>query len=198
MVFADGKEPILEKTRKFQEHLKQSKMFGRLMQAALQGDGEQCKHYLSMEIDLSKKDIWGCNALHAAAKGGSQAVVSELLASGLKVDEPDSWDETALHVAARNGHAGICETLLEFGGTLNARNAQNMTPLLVAGHAGHEAVCRLLVGRGAHADGVPHHDLPSLLKSFLSPQLLANDDSKCDSEIGFVPLDDYAMFMAEE
>jgi len=169
-----------------------------LMQAALQVDGEQCKYYLSMSIDLSKKDIWGCNALHAAAKGGSQAVVSELLASGLKVDEPDSWDETALHVAARNGHAQICEKLLEFGGTLNARNAQNMTPLLVAGHAGHEAVCRLLVGQGAHAEGVPHHDLPSLLQSLLSPHTFAYDDYKCDSEIEFVPLDDDAMLMADE
>jgi len=118
------------------------------LQAALQGNVEQCKYYLNMDIDLSKKDIWGCNALHAAAKGGSQAVVRKLLASGLKVDEPDSWDETALHIAARNGHAEVCETLLAFGATLNTRNAQHMTPLLIAGHAGHEAVCRLLVGLG--------------------------------------------------
>jgi len=169
-----------------------------LMQAALQGNVEQCKYYLNMDIDLSKKDIWGCNALHAAAKGGSQAVVRKLLASGLKVDEPDSWDETALHIAARNGHAEVCETLLAFGATLNTRNAQHMTPLLIAGHAGHEAVCRLLVGLGAHTAGVPHHDVPSLLQSFLSAHKFAGADYKCDLDTEFSPLDDDAMFMVDE
>jgi len=169
-----------------------------LMHAALQGDDERCKYYLSMNIDLSKKDSWGCNVLHAAAKGGSQAVVTELVASGLRVDEPDSWDETALHVSARNGHVEVCEVLLAFGAMLNTRNAQNMTPLLVAGHAGHESVCRLLVGRGAHAEGVPHQNLPPLLQSFLSAHTFAGDDYKCDSGNGFVPLDDDAMSMADE
>jgi len=141
-----------------------------LMQAALDGDAVHAEKALlaapSAKL-LSHADAWGCTALHAAAKGGCAEVVTMLLERGVSAHERDAWDETPLHLAARAGEAGACETLVAFGADIDALNAQDWTPLVVAADAGHTTLCSMLLARGAGVAGLPHADLPLLLRGML-------------------------------
>jgi len=155
-----------------------------LMQAALAGDAVKADKALRGVpfAKLSHADVWGCTALHAAAKGGCTEVVQMLLQRGATVHDRDAWDETPLHLAARAGKAGACETLVAFGADIDALNAQDWTPLVVAADAGHKMLCSMLLARGAGVAGLPHADLPFLLHGLLgrSDENEEDEDERAD------------------
>jgi len=153
-----------------------------LMQAALAGDSLHAQKALRgvSFTKLSHADVWGCTVLHAAAKGGSSEVMQMLLERGANVHERDAWDETPLHLAARAGNTAACDTLLAFGADVDALNAQDWTPLVVAGDAGHKVLCSMLLGRGAGVAGLPHADLPFLLRGLLSRDDDEEEDERAD------------------
>lgn len=156
-----------------------------LMQAALEGDALRTAKALRKVpyTKLSHADVWGCTALHAAAKGGSGEAVQMLLERGATADDRDAWDETPLHLAARAGQAAACEALLAFGADADALNAQDWTPLVVAADAGHKQLCSMLLARGAGVAGLSQADLPFLLRGLLSRG--SNMDGGDDDDVVF-------------
>lgn len=133
--------------------------------------------------DMMRKDAWGCTLLHAAARGGSVALVKKLITRGARAQEADVWDETPLHLAARAGNADVCEVLLAYGAKVDATSLQEWTPLVVAGHEGHEAVCKFLLGRGASVGDLSDDELPPMLASLLDkPTFQAMQDQGSEHE----------------
>lgn len=135
-----------------------------LMRAALAGDEARARQLLGGGASVSESDLWGCTALHAAAKSGLRGLAAELLDRGAELGAADAWDDTPLHTACRAGRVEVCELLVARGAEVDAVNAQGWAPLVVAGHAGHRDVCLLLLGRGAGAPGLPEEQLPPLLR----------------------------------
>jgi hypothetical protein len=150
----------------------------RLLAAALAGDDQAFEaNYACSKAELLEVDVWGCTALHYAAKGGSVHIISRMIDLGAKVDVIDAWDETPLHLAARAGCTQACARLLKAGANVNPLNAEDQTPLIVAGLAGHEATCSLLLERGASAGGLSDVDLPALVSRLLLVKVLTDSPS---------------------
>lgn len=139
-------------------------VFQQLMRAAIDGDEARARQLLARGAPVGEADIWGCTALHAAAKGGLRGLAGELLDRGAELGAADAWDDTPLHTACRAGQAEVCELLVSRGAEVDAVNAQGWAPLVVAGHAGHRDVCLLLLDGGAGAPGLPEEGLPQLLR----------------------------------
>src|SRR5438093_1041122 len=100
--------------------------------------------------DLDPVDRRDRNVLLYAARGGSAAVVQELLAKGMSAASSDGEGRTALHVAAKDGQIDVVRLLLAAKADLNAREQRaSLTPLMVAAEGGHLEVVKELVGAKA-------------------------------------------------
>lgn len=71
------------------------------------------------------------NALHAAASGGNEDVVSFLLDEGLPIDTPTPEGWTPLFIAARDGRSEAAKLLIFRGADLNAQTDRGATALLM-------------------------------------------------------------------
>ncbi|NJD63675.1 MAG: hypothetical protein FIB00_00280 [Chloroflexi bacterium] len=89
--------------------------------------------------------------LHAAAAGGSVAIVDTLLSHGAEIALADQFGWTPLHYAARDGRLGVVDLLVTRGSPLDARNLAGQTALNVASEMKHDTVRVLLTARGADA-----------------------------------------------
>lgn len=154
-----------------------------LMQAAGAGDAGRFSALLANGIDGLRSDLNGSTVLHAAAHGGSEDVVQQLLKqTNASVDALDAFDETPLHVAARAGHAEICKLLVEQGAAYDAGNAQSLTPLLVAAKEGKEAACKALLEYGASVAGLEAAASPQLFRTLLPKDKQMDDLATLERE----------------
>jgi ankyrin repeat protein len=84
--------------------------------------------------------------LHAAARGGNEAVM-RLLVEDCKaeVEAKDSYGTAALHWAAVSGHEAVVRLLLDdYKADIEVKADNGMTALHRAAEEGHEAVVRVL------------------------------------------------------
>ena len=98
---------------------------------------------------LAQRDGRGWLAIHDAARGGNQHIISDLLNRGCSpVEEGTRERDTPLHIAAANGHQAAVTLLLgklqELRQIPNLRNREGNTPLHLACERGHVALVRLL------------------------------------------------------
>jgi ankyrin repeat protein len=88
-------------------------------------------------------------ALLAAAKHGTAAEVSDLLADEADADEADADGTTALHWAAHNGDLEAATALLAAGAAPDVANRYGVRPTYLAAENGDEAMMRALLAAGA-------------------------------------------------
>ncbi|CAN0048152.1 unnamed protein product [Hapterophycus canaliculatus] len=103
------------------------------------------------------------NKLHKAAKAGSAARTTALLASGsIDIDEgdPDGW--TPLIFAAGMGHSKVVLILLENGANLSVAANDDLTALLVSAQGGHLEATTILIKAGADLAAVDARGATSL------------------------------------
>ncbi|GAC1338584.1 MAG: hypothetical protein NVSMB26_26180 [Beijerinckiaceae bacterium] len=99
---------------------------------------------------LSDEDRFQANIiLFAAAGGGCEDLVRDLIARGASLDARDRLGATALAHAAKAGRDRIVDMLLERGAPIDARAISGATPLYVAIEADHALTARRLIARGA-------------------------------------------------
>lgn len=92
-----------------------------------------------------------CGVLAKAVRGGSEALVEELLAAGANPNERDE-DEVGcapLHHAAAQGHEWIISVLVVNGADIHAQDKRGCTPLHHAISQGHVAAVQTILGAGA-------------------------------------------------
>lgn len=93
-------------------------------------------------------DQWA--VLHAAARGGHEHLVSELLIGGADPNLPTKDDgSTPLHLAARIGCTEIVSSLLLRGGDKDAVDGDGSSALMCAAARGHLATVETLLAAGA-------------------------------------------------
>lgn len=97
---------------------------------------------LDADFDLADDD--GDAPLAAAARNGSLAALTELLARRVKVDHANSDAQTALWHAANNGHARVVVALAR-AGALFRSDALGRDPLFVAAQYGRADVVAALL-----------------------------------------------------
>ena len=87
--------------------------------------------------------------LHVAARGGSLAIIKEVLAQGAAPNAKNVYGLTPLHVAAESGHTACAELLLDSGAAVDERDRLGRTAWNIAQDAGHSDLAARLKGRGA-------------------------------------------------
>ena len=102
--------------------------------------------------------------LHIAARGGSLAIIKEVLAQGAAPNAKNVYGLTPLHVAAESGHTACAELLLDSGAAVDERDRLGRTAWNIAQDAGHSDLAARLKGRGAA--GMPAR-FPELRGGFL-------------------------------
>jgi ankyrin repeat protein len=117
--------------------------------------------------DVNARDSFGCTAAFAAAQGGREAALRELLRApgvdlelGMFVPSPSprqtSWGWGPLAVATHRGRYDAVELLLDAGARINSHDAKGDSPLHLAARAVQVAVAQLLLARGHPAQVVNH------------------------------------------
>ena len=94
--------------------------------------------------DVGARTKRGSTQLHAAAKGGSEALVRALLKAGAKKGVADKNGQTALHWAALWGREKACKALAEAGEDPNLEDLDGKTPLVLADEQKHAAAAGVL------------------------------------------------------
>lgn len=102
--------------------------------AANSGDNEQVKSLIASGAQPVFKHVGysGSTALHRAAAGGFDDVLSTLLDNGADVNALTKTNWTALHSAAFAGKCGSIRLLLQFGADPNQLNSASQTALELA------------------------------------------------------------------
>ncbi len=99
-----------------------------LMLAAQNGHTETVQALLGARgINVNQEDVYGCTALHHAAKQGSQETTTALLNAGAKIDHQDKNGNTPLMTAASNGKTDSALALLNAGADYNMQNNEGKT-----------------------------------------------------------------------
>jgi Ankyrin repeats (many copies)/Ankyrin repeat len=104
----------------------------------------------------------GATALMAAAYGGGDDVLSDLIQRGAELETKDVDGYTALMYAANGGQLRTLELLLDAGADVNARDKENSTPIMFAAQHGHGEIVRVLAEHGADLDARGEHGLTAL------------------------------------
>ncbi|KDO31105.1 hypothetical protein SPRG_04244 [Saprolegnia parasitica CBS 223.65] len=104
------------------------------------------------ETKKPKTPLAGGTALHFAAWGGHNEVLTLLLPYFTNVDVEDNVGETPLHVAAKRGQALAVKRLLSSGANVNARTKQMESPLHFAAESSNTNVVDLLLCANAVVD----------------------------------------------
>ena len=91
-------------------------------------------------------------AMHAAARDGDVARLTELLEAGANPDEADDRGFTPLILASYNGHEAAAALLLARGAAVDAADAVGGTALMGVAFKGHTAIAARLLRAGATVD----------------------------------------------
>jgi uncharacterized protein (TIGR02996 family) len=90
--------------------------------------------------------------LHAAARGGSAAMITLLLDQRAEIDAQDARGETALVYASRHGHDDAVRALLDRGASLEGRHRSILMGAVASSGPGR--ILALLVERGAQLESL--------------------------------------------
>ena len=100
----------------------------------------------AFQCDPNSQNDTGFAPLHAAARGGHDAIVMSLLRHGadLSIEDLEGWN--SLHFAAKAGHATTCGTLVREGGKdlLSIKNVRGESAARVAFKWGKTCVLETL------------------------------------------------------
>ena len=144
----------LNKTRLSSEEGDAAEVFRNktLHAAARKGFLQATEALLMAGADADSRVELGRTPLLWAARGGHEAVVKALLATGKAAANAEDRDRrTPLLWAAQGGHEGVVKALLATGTVAaDAKDRDGRTPLSWAARNGHEAVVKLLLAK----DGV--------------------------------------------
>jgi len=88
-------------------------------------------------------------ALHCAAFGGFNAIVSHLIEAGASLDVGDAQGFQPLHLAASKGHLETLKILLDAGAPVNGQTPAGGAPLHIALASGFSALVPTLLEAGA-------------------------------------------------
>jgi ankyrin repeat protein len=105
---------------------------------------------LAVEAAEKKGMAWEKQvSLHAAARGGSVAVVETLVAKGAAPDGKNEYGLTPLHVAAENGRAEVVDFLLDRGAKADETTRMGQTAWHLARDNKHADLAARLKAKGA-------------------------------------------------
>jgi ankyrin repeat protein len=123
----------------------------RLAQAALRGDAEAIRRWLSDGADPNKASTPGVPPLTLAARFGHVEAVRLLLDGGADPDRrsADRYSATALMRAAQGGHVDIVDVLLRAGADADRRDRYGSTALAWAAQVSASDVVERLLAAGA-------------------------------------------------
>ena len=97
--------------------------------AAMFGNLEAVKQYITTGTDVNVKNELGMTPLFYAAADGHKEIAELLIAKGADVNAKDKYGRTPLHFAAMDGHKEIAELLITAGADVNAKDGGGDTPL---------------------------------------------------------------------
>ena len=140
---------VLEMVRKYEPDVEMFTKSGLSPLILACGDGLLAVvEYLldAFQCDPNSQNDTGFAPLHAAARGGHDAIVLSLLRHGadLSIEDLEGW--TSLHFAAKAGHATTCGTLVKEGGKdlLSIKNVRGESAARVAFKWGKSEVLETL------------------------------------------------------
>ena len=132
-------------------------------------------HHICDEFGLELKDgkVVGQNALHLAAKYGSEELVERLLHSVVDVNDASDDGSTALHYATQNcsgvgSHVGVTKLLLSYGAEIDAQNQEGKTPLYLAVKLEKTKLVSYLLSRGANVNSATRNLSTPLFSSLIN------------------------------
>ena len=106
--------------------------------------------------NMNYQDKNGRTALIAAAEGGHQQLVSELINFGVNINLRKQNGITALHLESQNGHLQNVQALLLKGADINGlavyKFKKDYTPLIFAALNGYDQVVSELIQKGANVE----------------------------------------------
>ena len=121
-------------------------LVGPLTEAAFRGQRDLVFRLLGEGADINGANSVGDTPLIAAAWGGREALLLELLQRGAAVERSGG---EALARAASSGHAGIVRRLVAHGVPVDVRGTAGWTPLMSAAWQNQAAAVRCLLELGA-------------------------------------------------
>jgi len=121
-----------------------------LVEAAHQGDIDAIRKLLAAGADIEKAEgKLSYRPLHAAARWGGPAAVTDLLDAGAQRDARAAWERTPLHIAATAGNLDVVRVLVDRGADMTALDLSLDTPLALAEIVHQDAVAEYLRSKGA-------------------------------------------------
>ncbi|KAJ7617078.1 ankyrin repeat-containing domain protein [Roridomyces roridus] len=103
------------------------------------------------DVNAPPRDQYYGTPLQAAALGGFEVVVLQLLDCGADVNATSGHHHTALQAASFSGFMGVVHLLLDHGADVNVTGGYIWCSLHAAAAGGHVSVVRLLLDHGADA-----------------------------------------------
>jgi ankyrin repeat protein len=156
---------VLDKTA--QAHSKDTRGRTPLMVACRKGQVNVVRavvQHLGVEA-LQETDEKGWTALHWAAEGNNQEIISLLLGRGADANSRGSTGGTPFMIACWKSQLGVVRLLLEHTGEqgLEARDKNRLTPLHYAAYGGQKEIVVFLLLKGAEPNSRDHRGKVPLL-----------------------------------
>ena len=141
---------------------------GTIHSAALGGEVEAVKEFLTAGTDVNAKDNDGSTPLHWAIPRGHKEIAELLIAEGADVNAKNGHGSTSLHNATELGQREIAELLIAKGADVNAKSQRGSTPLHNAALSGHKKTAELLIANGADMNPKNDDDKTPLDRAMLN------------------------------
>lgn len=106
--------------------------FTPLMRACKEGRRDLVEELLMLGVDITVRNVDGCNALWLACYHGDHCIIQRLLDAGIDIDLQNGNGATCLMYVSSNGKADLVGLLLENGADATLKNFDDFTALDLA------------------------------------------------------------------